>query len=132
MGTGNLSVLVVDDDAAIRSLLTTLLKRANAEVECVPDGHDALERLESRAYSVVILDLMLPTVNGFEVLQRVSESRPQLLKHIIVLTAVSQNNLRELHHEKDVWRVMRKPFDINEFLRCVETCAAQAALPHEM
>ena len=132
MGSGNLSVLVVDDDKAIRSLLVTLLKRADAEVECVPDGDDALARLESRAYSVVILDLMLPTMDGFEVLQRLAESMPHLLKHIIVLTAVSQNTLKELHHEKDVWQVLRKPFDINELLQSVQGCAAQPAFQHEM
>jgi DNA-binding response OmpR family regulator len=121
----NLSVLVVDDDGAIRSLLRTLLKRTNADVECVPDGSDALARLKSRAYSVVILDLMLPTVDGFEVLQQVSESMPELLKRIIVLTAVSQSSLKHLHHEKAVWKVMRKPFDIDELLRSVEACAAQ-------
>lgn len=123
MGADNLSVLVVDDDQAIRSLLTILLKRVNAEVECVPDGDEALARIARRAYSVVILDLMLPTVNGFEVLQRVSESMPELLKRIIVLTAVSRNSLKELHHENDVWQVLRKPFDINELLRSVEGCA---------
>jgi len=130
--TDNLSVLIVDDDVAIRTLLVTLLQRANAEVECVPDGDDALERLESRAYSVVILDLMMPTVDGFEVLRRVSESMPHMLKHIIVLTAVSRNTLKQLHHEKDVFQVMRKPFDINELLRAVQGCAAQAAFRHEM
>jgi len=128
----NLSVLVVDDDVAIRTLLVTLLQRANAEVECVPDGDDALERLESRAYSVVILDLMLPTVDGFEVLRRVSETMPELLKRIIVLTAISRNALKQLHHENDVWQVMRKPFDINELLRAVQGCAAQSAFRHEM
>lgn len=128
----DLSVLVVDDDQGIRSLLKILLERVNADVECVPDGGEALARIGSRAYSVVILDLMLPTMNGFEVLQRVSESMPELLKHIIVLTAASRNNLRQLHHEKDVWQVLRKPFDIDELLRSVEGCAAQRAFQHEM
>lgn len=120
-----LSVLVVDDDGAIRSLLRTLLKRADAEVECVPDGDDALAQMSSHTYSVVILDLMLPTVDGFEVLQRVAETMPELLKRIIVLTAVSQSTLKQLHHEKAVWKVMRKPFDIDELLRSVVDCAAQ-------
>jgi CheY-like chemotaxis protein len=132
MGTPKLSVLVVDDDVAIRSLLATLLTRANAEVDCVRDGDDALARLESRAYSVVILDLMMPTVDGFEVLQRLSDLQPHLLKHVIVLTAASKNTLKQLHHEKDVWEVLRKPFDINELLRSVEGCAAQSAFRHEM
>src|SRR5687767_5007647 len=96
MAAETVSVLVIDDDAAIRRLLSTLLKRANADVETVPDGRDALARLGSRPYSVVILDLMMPTIDGFSVLQRVSETMPELLKRIIVLTAVSQNTLIQL------------------------------------
>jgi CheY-like chemotaxis protein len=126
------SVLVVDDDAAIRRLLSTLLVRANAEVETVDDGHDALARLESRPYSVIILDLMMPTTDGFEVLERVSESMPELLKHIIVLSAASPKTLTKLHADMHVWRVIRKPFDINDLLSCVADCAAQRGSELEM
>jgi CheY-like chemotaxis protein len=125
MAAETLSVLVIDDDAAIRRLITTLLKRANADVESVPDGRDALARLGSRPYSVIILDLMMPAVDGFGVLERVSETMPELLKRIIVLTAVSQNTLTKLDAETQVWRVIRKPFDIDDLVRSVADCAAQ-------
>jgi len=126
------SVLVIDDDAAIRHLITTLLRRANANVETAPDGRDALARLKSRPYSVVILDLMMPAVDGFEVLERVSQTMPELLKRIIVLTAVSQNTLGKLTAEAQVWRVIRKPFDIDDLLRSVADCAAQPGSQLEM
>lgn len=132
MAAETLTVLVVDDDAPVRRLLTTLLERTHAEVEAVEDGHDALARLESRRYSVVILDLMMPRTDGFEVLDRVSESMPELLKHIIVLTAASPKTLTKLHTDKRVWRVIRKPFDIDELLHSVAGCAAQPGSEHEM
>jgi CheY-like chemotaxis protein len=132
MATETVSVLVIDDDAAIRRLLSTLLTRAHAEVETVPDGRDGLARLESRPYSVVILDLMMPSIDGFEVLQRVSETMPELLKRIIVLTAVSQNTLNTLSEEAKVWRVIRKPFDIDDLVRCVADCAAHHGSQLEM
>jgi CheY-like chemotaxis protein len=132
MDAETVSVLVIDDDAAIRRLLSTLLKRANADVETVPDGRDALARLESRPYSVVILDLMMPAIDGFEVLERVSETMPELLKRIIVLTAVSQNTLTKLADESQVWRVIRKPFDIDDLIRTVADCAAQRGSQLEM
>lgn len=120
-----LSVLVVDDDAAIRRLISTLLVRAHADVETAPDGQDALARLESRPYNVVILDLMMPTVNGFELLDRVAESMPELLERIIVLTAASPQAIDTLNAERRVWQIIRKPFDINNLLQSVADCAAQ-------
>src|SRR5258705_8904565 len=112
--TDRVSVLVVDDDAAIRALISTLLKRTNAYVDCVPDGAVALSLLEKRSYSVVILYLMMQGTNGFEVLQRVAETMPELLKRIIVLTAVSSKTLEQLDDQKtEVWGVIRKPFDID-------------------
>jgi CheY-like chemotaxis protein len=126
------SVLVVDDDIAIRRLLSTLLERVHAEVETAADGHDALARLESRPYSVIILDLMMPAVDGFDVLDRVSESMPELLKHIIILTAASAKTLAKLHADMHVWRVMRKPFDIHDLLSSVADCAAQRGSQLEM
>ena len=132
MAAETVSVLVIDDDDAIRRLLSTLLKRANADVESVPDGRDALARLGSRPYSVIILDLMMPAIDGFGVLERVSETMPELLKRIIVLTAVSQNTLNQLTAEALVWRVIRKPFDIDDLLHSVADCAAQQSSQLEM
>ncbi len=132
MAAETVSVLVVDDDDAIRRLLSTVLGRANAEVETVPDGRDALARLESRSYSVIILDLMMPVVDGFELLDRVSESMPELLGHIIVLTAASAKTLTKLHADMHVWRVIRKPFDISDLLSSVADCAAQRGSRLEM
>lgn len=126
------SILVVDNDAAIRRLLTTLLERIHAKVEAVDGGQDALARLESRRYSVVILDLMMPRTDGFEVLDRVSESMPELLKHVIVLTAASPKTLTKLDTDKRVWCVIRKPFDIDELLHSVADCAAQRGSELEM
>jgi DNA-binding response OmpR family regulator len=122
------SVLVIEDDAAVRRLLNLLLKRTNAEVVCVEDGDEGLAQLESRSYSVVILDLMLPTVNGFDVLERVSVLMPEMLKRVIVLTAASSSTLKKLKDEERLWRVVRKPFDLDDLLHTVADCAAQR--PH--
>jgi CheY-like chemotaxis protein len=123
------SVLVVDDDPAIRALITTLLKRTNATVDCANNGDVAIMRLGRQSYSVIVLDLMLPKVDGFEVLDRVASTKPDLLKRVIVLTAVARNKLEPLERRK-VWRVMRKPFDIDDFTAAVAECAAQPEVQH--
>jgi CheY-like chemotaxis protein len=119
-----ISVLVVDDDPAISALIATLLTRTHADFECVADGGDAMARLDGHSYSVIVLDLMLPKVDGFTVLDNLASSNPELLSHVIVLTAVSQAKLAPLER-RPVWRVMRKPFDIGDFTNTVAECAAQ-------
>lgn len=123
------SVLVVDDDPAIRTLITTLLKRTHATVDCADDGDVAIMRLGRQSYSVIVLDLMLPKVDGFEVLDRVASTKPDLLNRVIVLTAVARTKLQPLERRK-VWRVMRKPFDIDDFTTAVAECAAQPEVHH--
>lgn len=124
-----ISVLVVDDDPSIRTLITTLLKRTNATVDCANDGDAAIMRLGRQSYSVIVLDLMLPKVDGFEVLDRVASTKPDLLNRVIVLTAVARTKLQPLERRK-VWRVMRKPFDIDDFTTAVAECAAQPEVHH--
>ena len=123
------SVLVVDDDPAVRTLITTLLQRTNATVDCAEDGDVAVMRLGRQSYSVIVLDLMLPKVDGFEVLDRVASTKPDLLNRVIVLTAVARTKLQPLERRK-VWRVMRKPFDIDDFTTAVAECAAQPEVHH--
>jgi CheY-like chemotaxis protein len=120
---GKFSVLVIDDDPATRQLLTAFLKREKVDVECVADGDEALARLEDRPYSVVLLDLMMPKLDGFGVIHRVSESMPHLLKKIIVVTAVSTQAVSKLEDQAVVWEILRKPFDLDDLLRSVNECA---------
>jgi DNA-binding response OmpR family regulator len=126
MSSSGARVLVVDDDPAIRSLLGMLLKRSNLAADFAPDGAQALVRLESASYAAIILDLMMPGLDGFSFIDVVSESEPKMCKRIIVLTAVSQRTLSRLD-ERRVWSVVRKPFDIDSLMRCVVACAHQDA-----
>lgn len=129
---GALSVLVVEDDAALRTLFIALLNRQGFRVECVNDGAQALERLSNEAYNVMLLDLMMPIASGFDVLDRLRETSPALLRQTIVTTGVSERELAKLDH-KGVFAVLRKPFDIDRLVSTVRQCARQApkARPHK-
>jgi DNA-binding response OmpR family regulator len=119
-------VLVVDDDPAIRSLLGMLLKRNNLAADFAPDGAEGLVRMESTRYSAIILDLMMPALDGFSFLDLLFETEPAMCKRVIVLTAGSQRTLMRLNEER-VWAVVRKPFDIDSLMQCVLACADQDA-----
>jgi CheY-like chemotaxis protein len=118
--------LVVDDDDALRTLFIALLKREGFEVECVRDGAQALDRLANDSFDVILLDLMMPVTNGYDVLRRLGECRPALLKQTIVTTGVSERDLAKLDRDS-VFAVLRKPFDIHVLASTINDCIRDRA-----
>lgn len=115
-------ILIVDDDEPIRSLAQRVLTRAHFAVETAKDGVEALEKLTNTDFDVVLLDLMMPRMSGFDViveLQRLSDSR---LRRVVVMTAATNAQLDRFDGDV-VYTVLRKPFDIEELTRVVTTCA---------
>ena len=115
-------LLVVDDDKAIRSLITAVLSRKGYSVETARNGEEALEVIAVKTFEAIILDLMMPKVDGFEVIEHLARTAPEQLKRgVIVLTAVASKDLRKLDGSR-VFRVLRKPFDLDELLSVVTDC----------
>lgn len=119
-------VLIVDDDAGIQTLMKAILRRRQIDVDCATDGEVALRKMRERSYDSIVLDLMLPKVNGFEVVRELKTNSPELLKRTIVVTAVSNHALRDFDDSQLVRRVLRKPFDINDFINEVLACAGDS------
>ncbi len=110
------NALVVEDDPAIRRLVEKLLARNEIGIDSVSDGHSAMERLRNRHYSVVLLDLMVPGINGFEIIDEMK--RLKIRTPVAVVSAVSQQALTKL--DLDVVKlVISKPFDVDEFTKAV-------------
>ena len=115
--------LVCEDDAPIRALVKRLIERTGFEVETVEDGAAALERLRDDCYNLVVLDLMMPGVNGYEVIRKLREERPANLKHIIVMSAASDAIRSEF--QEPVCAVIAKPFDIARLTAAVPECTLE-------
>ena len=113
-------VLVVDDDDAIRMMVERVLKREQYEVESARDGFEAIEKLTRNDYATVLLDLMMPRVDGHGVL-RYLEEKPQP-PSVIVMTANMQG-ASETATARPVFRVLSKPFDIRQLVSHVHECA---------
>jgi CheY-like chemotaxis protein len=108
--------LIVEDDPAIRRLLQKLLARLEIDIDLAADGRTAVEKLSSGRYSVIVLDLMVPEVNGFEVVDFI-KSR-QIPTPVAVVSAVSQQALTRL--DLDVVKlVISKPFDVDELTKAI-------------
>ena len=109
------SVLVVDDDQALRGLFTTLLSKNGFEVDTAADGRIAFDQIHRHNYSVILLDLMMPAVSGFELLARLERDSPALLEKVIVMTGASQRAVQDLDMSH-IWGLIRKPFDIDDLV----------------
>lgn len=116
------NVLVIDDDLALRGLFTTLLTRKGFAVDTATDGRVAYDQLQRHTYSVILLDLMMPDVNGFELLQKLERESPTLLDRVIVMTGASQRSIEALD-TSHIWGLIRKPFDIDQLVSSAVACS---------
>jgi two-component system, chemotaxis family, chemotaxis protein CheY len=117
-------VLVVDDDEAIRTMLRRSLQRVGLVVAEARDGVDALERLQTIDCAVILLDLMMPRLDGHGFIEQFVASR-QKDQHPIIF-AVSASGDEELARARAdvVHAVVRKPFDMNELAEIVALCVS--------
>jgi CheY-like chemotaxis protein len=110
-------VLIVDDDAVIRELLGTMLRQRDLTVDEAADGREALDLLKENIYSVVLLDLLMPNVDGFGVLDGLTSTAV-----VLVITGADRALVKRLDPKK-IHGVVRKPFDAEELANLVVACA---------
>lgn len=119
------AVLVVDDEGPIRNLLAAVLRRERIPTDTAVDGREALERLASSDYACVVLDLMMPVMNGREVIEAMLEHRARRVP-VIVITAAGDGATGDLDPEI-VKLIIRKPFDVARVIEAVRAfCAEQS------
>lgn len=125
-----MKILVVEDEEALRAGLVDLLEGAGHNVEAVEDGLVAAERALDPSFELVLLDLMLPGLDGIEVCRRVRELRPSL--PILMLTARGAEDDRVRGLEAGADDYVAKPFGIRELLARVDALGRRASLdPNE-
>jgi DNA-binding response OmpR family regulator len=117
-------LLVVDDDRAIRKLLERIARRAGFDVDTAQDGAEALELLKRKDYAVAIVDLMMPRVSGYELVQLIGTLDPR--PAVIVATALTNGDTASLD-DSMVRRVIRKPFDVTAVAAALVETARQVA-----
>ncbi len=118
------SLLIVDDDKAVRRLLARVAERAGFEVDTGKDGVQALEMLQRKQYEIAIVDLMMPRMSGYDLVQKISTLTPRPV--VIVATALMNGDVASLD-DSMVRRVIRKPFDINAVANALVEIAKEAA-----
>ncbi|MHB8147448.1 MAG: GGDEF domain-containing response regulator [Vulcanimicrobiaceae bacterium] len=111
-------VLVVDDDRNLRKIIATNLELAGYDVATATDGRDALERIEEVVPDIVLLDLMMPMMDGYEVARRIRKHHNLAIANvpIIMLTAKSETEDKLRGFEAGADDYMTKPFGPQELL----------------
>ncbi|HEX9981853.1 MAG TPA: response regulator [Thermoanaerobaculia bacterium] len=116
-------VLVADDEGSIRLLVSSVLRRAGFDTAEAEDGQVAIETLDAQLFDAVVLDLMMPRVDGFGVIEHVIATNPDMVEKIVVVTALPRAVAKQrVHH---LCQILSKPFDPNELLAVVRECAAR-------
>ena len=107
-------ILVVEDEETIADVIATKLRAEKYEVDISYDGEDGLYNANSNIYDLIILDIMLPKMNGLEILKEIKEN--DINAKVILLTAKSEleDKLKGFHHGADDY--VTKPFHIEELI----------------
>ena len=118
-------ILLVDDEKPIQTLLSFPLQRDGYEVVAASDGQEALARFSEQAFDLVVLDVMLPTIDGLEVCRRL---RARSAVPIIMLTAKSEEIDKVLGLELGADDYITKPFSMREFRSRVKAALRRAGM----
>ncbi|HSE82287.1 MAG TPA: response regulator transcription factor [Gaiellaceae bacterium] len=121
------TVLLVDDEESVQKLLTYPLEREGYRVVQARDGEEALRRYREDPVDLVVLDLMLPRLDGLAVCRRLREERSAV--PIIMLTAKGDEGDKVLGLELGADDYITKPFSIREFMSRVRALLRRAQLP---
>ena len=107
-------ILVVEDEKDLNNIITKHLKKNNFSVDSVFNGEEALEYLDYGTYDLIILDIMLPKVNGYEVIKKLRENKNETA--VLMLTARDsiEDKIKGLDLGADDYSI--KPFDFGELL----------------
>jgi two-component system, OmpR family, alkaline phosphatase synthesis response regulator PhoP len=108
--------LIVEDEPPIRELVRLHLERAGFEIEETGDGRDALARTRARTYDLVMLDVMLPGLDGVSLCRAVRAEGPNVATPVLMLTARDGESDKVLGLESGADDYLTKPFGIREMM----------------
>ena len=111
-------ILVVDDEDSLRTVLSTELASEGYDVETAADGDDAITEMDKKVFDLILLDIKMPRMNGFEVLKHVKEKHPRT--KVIMLTGFA--DLKNAIESKKLGAedFVSKPYDLVDLLTTIE------------
>jgi DNA-binding NtrC family response regulator len=131
------SILVIDDDRAVLATIKILLERAAHAVEAVDNSRTGLQLVERQNFDLLIVDIFMPGMDGFETMRQVHQSRPEM--PVIVISGqqfslASEHAPDFLHMATRLGAIssLQKPFKAPELLAVVNGCLSSSRLPPDL
>ena len=127
--SGSRCVLVADDDSSIRKLIVAVLRREGFRMVQARNGREALAEMRTGCTDLLIMDLVMPEVSGWQVLEeRLAD--PALLRiPVIVVSASNTLQVSARVLDQKVFAVISKPFELEVLISTVTSCLARPDLP---
>ena len=123
VGDRAVRILVVDDDANIRRMVIAALRREGYTFIEAPNGRDALELMRAEHPDVVVLDLMMPILSGWDVLKE-REQDVELMRIPVIIVSANRDPEVAMAVDKGICAFLPKPFDIGALSALVRSCIA--------
>lgn len=118
------SVMVVDDEPTVAKTVEFLLKAEGFKTEVVFSGDDCLKKLESGSFDVVLLDIMMPKMNGWQVFEEIKKRHPE--QKVAFLTVIKYSDaMREKLAKDGLAGFITKPFDNEDLINRVRHIASR-------
>lgn len=124
-----INILIVDDDKSMREFLELILKRERYNVTCAKDGADALLLLKESFFDLIITDLMMPAINGLELLKKAKELHPDV--KIIMITAFGTIETAIEAIKLGAYDYITKPFNIDDLRLRIRRALESQRIEHE-
>ncbi|MBD1851344.1 response regulator [Leptolyngbya sp. FACHB-711] len=118
-------ILIVDDISDNSFLLQTFLETEGYQVDVADNGHAALEKIEAEPPALILLDMMMPGMNGFEVSRRIRQNKALPYIPILLITGFDQPSEAE-EQELGINGFIRKPVDFTELINQVRSLLPKA------
>ena len=112
--------LICEDDPAIRMLVRTVVQREGFEVELAADGVEGMDKLRSGCFDVILLDLMMPGIDGYGVIEFIKAQSDAALQRVVVMTAATEAMRTDF--PEPICTLLRKPFEISDLTRALHSC----------
>ncbi|MDA8414788.1 MAG: response regulator [Desulfobacteraceae bacterium] len=113
-------VLIIEDEESLLKLLTVILTVNGFEVSGVSTGSEALEKLSNEAFDLILLDIMLPDINGYDICRRIKEHPLHASIPVVMLTAKKSAEDRELGSTCGAAAYLTKPFKSAIIIEVIE------------
>lgn len=114
-------ILLVEDDQFLRTLYSDLLKSQGYYVETAQDGEEAYNKIKANGWDLILLDIILPKLDGLEIIKKLKIEKSLNLKKIICLTNLDQTDTNSQLKQEEIFYLIKSQFNPEQFLNQIKS-----------